>query len=168
MEINPISILIGILSVYTTKAKVTLINMERALYRACPSPSCNKKVVDQNNCRYRCEKCQREFPNFKWCLMLAINITDASNETKWVTCFQEAAETRVLRLSDPRDLLGRSADELGLLKDSDSTQFQKVFEDATLKWFVFRMCVKKRRKEETYNYQTRLKTTVLEVLNGRK
>ena len=90
--------------------------------------------------------------------MLAINITDESNETKWVTCFQEAAET----------LLGRSADELDRLKDSDSTQFQKVFEDATLKWFVFRMCVKKRRKEETYNYQTRLKTTVLEVLNGRK
>ena len=102
---------------YTTKAKVTLINMERALYRACPSSSYNKKVVDQNNCRYRCEKCQREFPNFKWRLMLAINITDESNETKWVTCFQEAAET----------LLGRSADELGRLKDSDSTQFQKVF-----------------------------------------
>ena len=41
--------------------------------------------MDGNNGRYRCEKCQREFPNFKWRLVLAINITDASNETKWIT-----------------------------------------------------------------------------------
>ena len=69
------------------------------------------QVIDQNNGLYRCEKCQREFQDFKWRTMLSvssqpcscfwliftrafisqINITDAT-EQQWVTCFQDTAE----------------------------------------------------------------------------
>ncbi|KAK4019388.1 replication protein A 70 kDa DNA-binding subunit [Daphnia magna] len=133
---------------YNVKAMVAMINKERALYMACPSEDCNKKVIDQNNGLYRCEKCQREFQDFKWRMMLSVNIADAT-EQQWVTCFQETAET----------LLGKSADEIGRLKDTDNAEFQKIFEEATFKWYVFRLRV----KMEMYNDENRLKTNVYEV-----
>lgn len=76
---------------YNVKAMVAMINKERALYMACPSEDCNKKVrfmsicypskltmvflsqvIDQNNGLYRCEKCQREFQDYKWRMMLSV------------------------------------------------------------------------------------------------
>ena len=57
---------------YTAKAMVAMINKERALYQACAQPDCNKKVVDQNNGVYRCEKCNVEKQEFKWRLMLSV------------------------------------------------------------------------------------------------
>ena len=44
-------------------------------------------------------------------------------------------------------LLGKSADELGRLKDSDNGAFQKIFEEATFKWYIFRLRV----NMENYN-----------------
>ncbi len=44
-------------------------------------------------------------------------------------------------------IIGKSADEVGRLKDSDNNEFQKVFEEATFKWYVFRLRV----KMEMYN-----------------
>ena len=41
-------------------------------FQACPSESCNKKVIDQSNGTYRCEKCQKEFPNYKWRIILSV------------------------------------------------------------------------------------------------
>ena len=77
------------------------------LFQACPTDSCNKKLVDQGNGMFRCEKCSKEFPNYKWRMILSANLADYS-DNQWATCFQESAEM----------LLGRSADELGSLRDS--------------------------------------------------
>lgn len=133
---------------YSVKAMIAMINKDRALYMACPSSDCNKKVIDQNNGMFRCEKCQRDSQDFKWRMMLSINITDAT-EQQWVTCFQETAEI----------LLGRSSDELGALKESDNAEFQKIFEEATFKSYIFKLRV----KMEMYNDENRLKTNVYEV-----
>lgn len=46
---------------------------DTCLYRACPTLDCNKKVLDQHNGWYRCEKCNREFPNFKYRLLLSVS-----------------------------------------------------------------------------------------------
>lgn len=46
---------------------------DTCLYRACPSSDCNKKVLDQHNGWFRCEKCNREFANFKYRLMLIVS-----------------------------------------------------------------------------------------------
>lgn len=43
--------------------------------------------------------------------------------------------------------VGKSADEIGRMKDSDNAQFQRIFEDATFKWYIFRLRV----KMEMYN-----------------
>ncbi|XP_059188007.1 replication protein A 70 kDa DNA-binding subunit isoform X1 [Centropristis striata] len=133
---------------YTCIATIVYLRKENCLYQACPSQECNKKVVDQQNGMYRCEKCDKEFPNFKYRLILSANIADYA-DNQWVTCFQESAEA----------ILGQNAAYLGQLKDSNETAFDEVFQQANFNTFVFRSRV----KLETYNDESRIKATVMEV-----
>lgn len=128
---------------FTSKGTLIFLRKENCMYRACPTESCNKKLIDQGNGMFRCEKCSREFPNFKWRMILSANIADFS-DNQWVTCFQESAEV----------LLGKNAQELGDMKDSDEAAFDQVFQDAMFKSYIFKL----RAKMETYNDETRLKT----------
>uniref|UniRef100_A0A674NJ47 Replication protein A subunit n=1 Tax=Takifugu rubripes TaxID=31033 RepID=A0A674NJ47_TAKRU len=121
---------------------------DTCLYRACPSVDCNKKVLDQHNGWFRCEKCNREFPNFKYRLLLSANLADFG-DNQWVTCFQETAEA----------LLGHSAETLGQLRDTDEAAFDAVFQKANFTTHIF----KNRVKLETYNDESRVKVTVMEV-----
>lgn len=59
---------------YQNKATVLLAKSENALYKACPTEQCNKKVIDMQNGMYRCEKCNREYPNFKYRLLASVRI----------------------------------------------------------------------------------------------
>ncbi|KAM7399145.1 hypothetical protein PAMP_018434 [Pampus punctatissimus] len=133
---------------YTCIATIVYLRKENCLYQACPSQDCNKKVVDQQNGMYRCEKCDKEFPNFKYRLILSVNIADYG-DNQWVTCFQESAEA----------ILGQNAAYLGQLKDSNEAAFDEIFQQANFNTFVFR----NRVKLETYNDESRIKATVLDV-----
>ncbi|XP_061575582.1 replication protein A 70 kDa DNA-binding subunit [Cololabis saira] len=133
---------------YTCIGTIVYLRKENCLYQACPSQDCNKKVVDQHNGMYRCEKCDKEFPNFKHRLILSANIADYQ-DNQWVTCFQESAEA----------ILGQNAAYLGQLKDSNETAFDEIFQQANFNTFVFR----NRVKLETYNDESRIKATVMDV-----
>lgn len=133
---------------FSCVATVVFIRKENCLYQACPSADCNKKVIDLHNGLYRCEKCNRDFPNFKYRLLLSANLADFG-DNQWVTCFQETAEV----------LLGHSAESLGHLRDTDEDAFDEVFQKANFTTHIF----KNRVKLETYNDETRVKVTVLEV-----
>lgn len=58
---------------FQVKANVLFIKSDNIIYQACPTEECNKKVVDMKNGMYRCEKCNREFPNFKYRLLANVN-----------------------------------------------------------------------------------------------
>lgn len=133
---------------FTCIATVVFLRKENCLYQACPTQDCNKKVVDQQNGMFRCEKCDKEFPNFKYRLILSANIADYS-DNQWVTCFQESAET----------ILGQNSAYLGQLKESNEAAFDEIFLQANFNTFVFR----NRVKLETYNDESRIKSSVLEV-----
>ncbi|XP_041808036.1 replication protein A 70 kDa DNA-binding subunit-like [Chelmon rostratus] len=133
---------------FSCVATVLYTRKENCLYQACPSADCNKKVIDQQNGLYRCEKCNREFPNFKYRLLLSANLADFG-DNQWVTCFQETAEV----------LLGHSAETLGYLRDTDEAAFDEVFQKANFTTHIF----KNRVKLETYNDESRVKVTVMEV-----
>ncbi|XP_076306238.1 replication protein A 70 isoform X2 [Tachypleus tridentatus] len=133
---------------YTAKASVVMIRKENCMYRACPREGCQKKVIDMNNGLYRCEKCQCEYPNYKWRLLLQFNIADFS-ENQWVTCFQEGAET----------ILKSTANDIGYLKESNEDQFSAIIDDANFSTYIFRL----RTKMELYNEESRLKTVVVSV-----
>ncbi|KAM9811370.1 replication protein A 70 kDa DNA-binding subunit isoform X1 [Syngnathus typhle] len=133
---------------FTCVGTIVYMRKESCLYQACPSQECNKKVLDQQNGMYRCEKCDKEFPNFKYRLILAANIADYS-DNQWVTCFQESAEA----------ILGQNAAYLGQLKDSNEAAFDEVFQQVNFNTFVFRTRV----KLETYNDESRIKATAMDV-----
>ncbi|KAM6932268.1 replication protein A 70 kDa DNA-binding subunit isoform 2-T2 [Lycodopsis pacificus] len=133
---------------YTCIATIVYLRKENCLYQACPSQDCNKKVVDQHNGMFRCEKCDKEFPNFKYRLILSANVADYA-DNQWVTCFQESAEA----------ILGQNAAYLGQLKDSNEVAFDEIFQQANFNTFVFRSRV----KLETYNDESRIKATVMDV-----
>ncbi|XP_075892468.1 replication protein A 70 kDa DNA-binding subunit [Nelusetta ayraudi] len=133
---------------FTCIATIVFLRKENCLYQACPSQDCNKKVVDQQNGMFRCEKCDKEFPNFKYRLILSANVADYS-DNQWVTCFQESAEA----------ILGQNSAYLGQLKDSNEAAFDEIFQQANFNTFVFR----NRVKLETYNDESRIKASVLDV-----
>ncbi|XP_067464395.1 replication protein A 70 kDa DNA-binding subunit-like isoform X1 [Thunnus thynnus] len=133
---------------FSCVATVLYIRKENCLYQACPSADCNKKVIDQQNGLYRCEKCNKEFPDFKYRFLLSANLGDFG-DNQWVTCFQETAEV----------LLGHSAETLGQLRDTDEAAFDEVFQKVSFTTHIF----KNRVKLETYNDESRVKVTVMEV-----
>ncbi|XP_024120532.1 replication protein A 70 kDa DNA-binding subunit [Oryzias melastigma] len=134
---------------FSCLATVVFMRKENCLYQACPSADCNKKVIDQHNGLYRCEKCNREFSNFKYRFLLSANLADFG-DNQWVTCFQETAEV----------LLGHSAQALGQLRETDEAAFEQVFQNANFRTHIF----KNRVKLETYHDESRVKVTVMEVL----
>ncbi|PVD31676.1 hypothetical protein C0Q70_07094 [Pomacea canaliculata] len=131
---------------FTSKATVIFMKKDNCMYKACPTENCNKKMIDQGNGMYRCEKCQREFPNYKWRMILSANLADFS-DNQWITSFQESAEA----------MLGIKADDLGNLRESNETAFDEVFQRAVFKQYIFRL----RAKVETYNEENRLKTVCM-------
>ncbi|KAG8180228.1 hypothetical protein JTE90_016216, partial [Oedothorax gibbosus] len=133
---------------FVNKATVVMLRKENCMYMACPGEECNKKVVDMNNGLYRCEKCNREYSEFKWRLLLSLSVAD-NTENQWVTCFQEAAEA----------ILGVTAQELGSHKETDENRYNEVLAEANFKSYVFKL----RTKLETFNEESRLKTTVVTV-----
>lgn len=42
--------------------------------QACPSPECNKKVIEEGDGTYRCEKCNKTHPDFKYRLILSVSV----------------------------------------------------------------------------------------------
>lgn len=57
---------------YQCKATINLVKNNNSYYKACPTPDCNKKVVEDLP-NYRCEKCNAEFPNFKYRLLISVS-----------------------------------------------------------------------------------------------
>lgn len=108
-------------------------------YKACPSQECNKKVIDQNNGMYRCEKCNKEFNTFSYRLILPVMIGDWTNSV-WVTLFQSEAE----------HILGVTAQDVG-----ESTEDHPALKKALFTQYIFRL----RAKMEHYNDENRLKIT---------
>ncbi|XP_065372196.1 replication protein A 70 kDa DNA-binding subunit [Calliphora vicina] len=130
---------------FQTKAVVHLIKSQNAYYKACPQPECNKKVVDENNGHYRCEKCNAVFPNFKYRLLVNMSIGDWTSN-RWVTCFSDLAE----------QLLGRSAQEIGDAMDNNPTEAEEIFSSINFQSYMFKI----RCKVETYGDMSRNKLTV--------
>ncbi|XP_064438433.1 replication protein A 70 kDa DNA-binding subunit isoform X3 [Mirounga angustirostris] len=77
-----------------------------------------------------------------------VNIADFQ-ENQWVTCFQESAET----------IIGQNTAYLGELKEKNEQAFEEVFQNANFRSFTFRIRV----KLETYNDESRIKATVMDV-----
>jgi replication factor A1 len=137
---------------YSTTATVTFFQKDKAMYKSCgkeiDGKQCMKKVLEQGDGTYRCEKCAEEKSQFTWRIMLQLNMADCTDNT-WASAFQDTAEK----------ILNVQASELGRLLETDEEKYNQIFTDATFKAFSFRMRV----KADTYNDETRLKHTVVDA-----
>ena len=61
---------------------VTYVKKDNPAYRGCPGKEgaetkCNKKLVDQGNGNFRCEKCDIETTEFNWRLILNAQVMNS-------------------------------------------------------------------------------------------
>jgi replication factor A1 len=63
---------------YSVTATITFFSKDKALYKACGKDvdgrQCNKKVVENGDGTFRCEKCGEDKPTFAWRLMLTVRL----------------------------------------------------------------------------------------------
>lgn len=133
---------------FSNNATVVFVKKDNCMYQACPSDDCNKKVIQESQTEYRCEKCNKLYPDFQYRLMLSVKLSDFTGN-EWVTCFQDTAEK----------LLGISAAELGNLKDSNEAEFDKAMNKINFTSHNFKM----RARMDSYMDETRMKCTAVSV-----
>lgn len=138
----------------TVSATVIFIKADNFCYTACPIMSgerpCNKKVTNNGDGKWRCEKCDQSVDECDYRYILQFQIEDHTGIT-WVTAFQECGE----------EIMGISAKDLHYLKyeKQDDESFSKVLRQVLFARFVFKLKV----KEETFSDEQRVKSTVIKA-----
>lgn len=130
------------------RATITMFNKETSMYKACSGENCMKKVQDQGDGNYSCEKCSISGPNFKWRLILKMAVTDPTKQF-WCTAFNEKAE----------QILGVTAATLGDYSENNPDEMDRTFADAMFKEFH----IKFRGRMEVYQDERRFQLAVVDV-----
>jgi len=133
---------------FCARGTIMFIKKDNCMYKACPSTDCNKKVIEMGPSEFRCEKCNKVYPNYKYRLMISMRLSDWSGQ-EWATAFQDTGET----------IVGQSADMLGSLKEQDDNKFDQVMNAVNFKTYVFKL----RAKIDSYNDEEKLKCTIVNV-----
>ncbi|XP_074270251.1 replication protein A 70 kDa DNA-binding subunit A-like isoform X2 [Silene latifolia] len=138
----------------TVCATLSFMKMDNFCYPACPlqigDRQCNKKVLNNGDGKWRCDRCDQSVDECDYRYILQFQIQDHTGLT-WATAFQESGE----------ELLGMSAKDLFDLKydKGDDEAFQETVRAALFRKYIFKLKV----KEETYNDEPRVKSTVVKV-----
>lgn len=128
---------------HNVKATVGFIRSENFAYPACSSEKCAKKVVEQGDGTWRCEKCDINHAQPRYRYMLTMSIMDSTGNL-WVTLFDDHSEA----------LLGISANELMALKEEgDSNKSAQFFDNVQNNEYDFRI----RGRMDSYNGTERVR-----------
>lgn len=130
---------------FQAKASINFIKPDNFSYPACSTEGCNRKVIEQSDGTWRCEKCETNHPQPNHRYILTCSIVDPTGQL-WLTIFDDQAKS----------LLGISANDLYTLKEEGSQQFNQILQQVQMTEFDFRF----RGKPEHYNGQTRIRYNV--------
>lgn len=130
---------------FSIKASISFLKVDNFAYPACASPDCNKKVLQNPDGTWRCEKCDKDHESPEYRYMLTISIMDETGQM-WLTLFNDQAKM----------LLEIDANNLMELKDSDPELFTKTTQSIQMNPYDFRI----RAREDNYNDQSRIRYTV--------
>ncbi|KAL1532258.1 replication protein A 70 kDa DNA-binding subunit E isoform X3 [Salvia divinorum] len=136
----------------TVSASIVFIKVDNFCYTACPimigDRQCNKKVANNGDGKWRCERCDQSVDECDYRYILRMQIQDHTGLT-YVTAFQETGE----------EIIGRSAKELYYMKyeEQDDDKFSELVHDVLFTKFIFKLKV----KEEIYSDEQRVKSTVV-------
>ncbi|KAI0885655.1 replication factor-a protein [Annulohypoxylon maeteangense] len=131
---------------FNLKATIVYIKQDNFAYPACSSEQCNKKVIDQGDGSWRCEKCNIVHPRPQYRYIMAVNVNDHTGQL-WLSCFDDVG----------RVVMGMSADELMEIKENDEDRFPAIFEAANCTKLYFRC----RAKMDTYGENQRVRYQVM-------
>lgn len=113
----------------TSKGLVTFVKRDNVLYKACPGKDggeCKKKLIDEGNGNYRCEKCDFSTPNFVYRMILNAQVGDSTHSV-WMTFFAEQGE----------EVLSIASADLGLqIENVDSADFDTTLNKALFKEYI--------------------------------
>jgi replication factor A1 len=121
---------------------------QNSMYKSCGLNGCMKKVRDESNGLYHCDKCGTDSPAFQWRIMLSVCISDCTGDL-WLTAFQEVAEK----------MIGLKVDELSETFERDPNQYNSIISGLVFKTFNFRIG----SKIDEYNNEKRVKSTAFGV-----
>lgn len=145
---------------FATKATINYFKTDNFAYPACNNEvnvsargptSCNRKVIQESDGSWRCERCNLTFPEPHYRYILNCSIMDHTGQI-WATLFDNEAKT----------LFKMSAGELIELKEreiNDVHDFAKLVSTITMKEFAFRL----RAKQENYNGNMRVRYNVVGI-----
>ena len=138
----------------TIKATITFLKVDNFCYTACPllvnDRPCNKKVNNNGDGTWRCDRCDRSFPECDYRYLLQLQVQDHTGLT-WVTAFQETGE----------EIMGLTAKELNAVKyeEQDETRFAEIIREVLFREYILKLKV----KEETFSDEQRVKSTVVKA-----
>ncbi|CAH8390278.1 unnamed protein product [Eruca vesicaria subsp. sativa] len=138
----------------TVSATISFMKVENFCYTACPNMNgdrpCSKKVTNNGDGTWRCEKCDKCFDECDYRYILQLQLQDHTGVT-WATAFQEPGEV----------IMGIPAKELYYMKneDRDEEKFEDIVRKAAFTKYIFKLKI----KEETFSDESRVKATVVKA-----
>ncbi|KAL3743846.1 hypothetical protein ACJRO7_019023 [Eucalyptus globulus] len=137
----------------TISANIAYIKLDNFCYTACPivigDRQCNKKVTNNGDGKWRCDRCDRCVDECDYRYILQIQIQDHTGQA-WVTAFQECGE----------EIMGVSAKELFYLRtEHEDERFGEIIRKVFFTKFIFKLKV----KEEIFSDEQRVKSTVVKA-----
>nr|GFB93091.1 nucleic acid-binding, OB-fold [Tanacetum cinerariifolium] len=108
---------------------------------------CNKKVTNNGDGKWRCERCDKDVDECDYRYILQFQIQDHTGIT-WVTAFEEGGEA----------IMSVTAKDLYCMKyeEQDDERFTEIIRNVLITKYNFKLKV----KEETFNDDSRVKITV--------
>lgn len=125
---------------FNLKASIQYIKQDNFCYPACLEEGCNKKVVEVDPGKWRCERHEKEFPKPEYRYIMSINVMDHTGQL-WLSCFDDVG----------RLVMGMTANELMETKEMDDKKFDEVFSRANCKTWNWKC----RARMDTFQEQQR-------------
>jgi len=132
---------------FVLKATIVYIKQDTFAYPACRSENCNKKVTDNGDGTWRCEKCDVSHSRPEYRYIMSVNVNDHTGQL-WLSCFDDVG--RIV-------MGGKSADDLMAIRDEDETRLAAEFEAANCRKWAFRC----RAKMDTFGDAQRVRYQVM-------
>ncbi|KAF2088411.1 replication factor rfa1 [Saccharata proteae CBS 121410] len=132
---------------FNLKATIIYVKHDNFAYPACLSEGCNKKVVETEPGRWRCERCDvlHDRPQYRY--IMQCNVSDHTGQL-WLSCFDESGQ----------QIMGMTADQMTAMKEAEGQEqmADQAFVDATCQTWVFNV----KAKMETFQDTPRMRYQV--------
>ncbi|KAK3137722.1 hypothetical protein QOZ80_5BG0456330 [Eleusine coracana subsp. coracana] len=136
----------------TIKGSISHLKSDNFFYPACTievnGRQCNKKVTNNGDGTWHCERCDQVLPNCEYRYLLMCQIQDHTGVT-YATAFQEGG----------MEIMGCSAQELSTIKEEDDAKFAEIIQGIRFQMYLFKLKV----LLETFNDESRIKCNIVKA-----